>query len=157
MEQRMKKFFLLGFSLLFLFLASCDQGIYTKGVQGAGIGAAGGAILGQAIGRNTGGTLIGATLGGLIGYIVGNEMDGYDRQKLNNAYEYGQSGKASAWHNPDTGNSYKVIPQHSYTSPGHSHRICRRAKIITTIDGKRERTYTTACRNSNGEWILHNS
>jgi outer membrane lipoprotein SlyB len=50
---------------------------------GAGLGA----ILGQAIGRDTKSTLIGAALGGTLGYIVGNEMDKYDREQLRNVFE----------------------------------------------------------------------
>ncbi len=120
------------------------------------MGAAGGAIVGQAIGRNTGGTLIGAAVGGLLGYIIGNEMDKYDQQQLNYAYENGPSGQATSWQNPDTGNSYKVIPQPAYTQPSHPDNPCRQAEILATIDGKTQKTYTTACRNSNGQWILQN-
>ena len=54
----MKKFCAMGLLLMMLSLAACDQGVYTKGVQGAGMGAAGGAIVGQIIGRNHQGTLI---------------------------------------------------------------------------------------------------
>ncbi len=151
----MKKIILVGLSALLLLLTSCDQGVYTKGVQGAGIGAAGGAILGQAIGRNTGGTLIGAAVGGLLGYIVGNEMDKRDREQLNSAYEYGPSGQATSWHNPDNGNSYTVTPQPAYSEPGLP-GPCRRAEILATINGRTEKTYSTACRDSSGRWVLQN-
>ena len=150
----MKTISLILVSFMLLLLASCDQGVYTKGVQGAGMGAAGGAVLGQIIGRNHQGTLIGAAVGGLLGYMVGNEMDKNDRQHLNNAYEHGASGHATSWHNPDNGNSYRVTPQPAYTSNVHPDQPCRRAEIDATIDGKRERTSTTACRNSSGQWIL---
>lgn len=152
----MKKIFLLGVSALLLLMTSCDQGMYTKGVQGAGMGAAGGAVLGQIIGRNHQATLIGAAVGGLLGYIVGNEMDKKDRMQLNSAYENVPSGQTTSWHNPDTGNSYQVTPQPAYREPGNS-QPCRRAEIIATIDGKREKTYTTACRDNNGQWKLQNS
>ena len=69
--------------LFLLALSSCA----TKGQTGALGGAAGGALIGQAIGHNTGATLIGAAVGGALGYMIGNEMDKYDRDQLNRAYE----------------------------------------------------------------------
>ena len=135
-----------------LLLMSCANTGMSKGGQGALIGAGAGAIVGQAIGHNTGGTLIGAAVGGMLGYIVGNEMDKYDRQQLNHVYERGVSGSPNTWVNPDSGNQYQVTPQPAYVGP--SNQNCRQAEIIAVIDGKQERTYTTACRDANGNWIL---
>jgi surface antigen len=137
-------------ALLFLLvLSSCA----TKGQTGALGGAAGGALIGQAIGGNTGATLIGAAVGGALGYIIGNEMDKSDRDQLNRAYEQGPSNQRSSWVNPDSGNSYAVTPQPAYNNPS-SRQVCRKAEIDAVIDGKRERTYSTACRNSSGQWEL---
>ena len=47
----------------------------TKTEQGAGIGAAVGALAGQAIGGDTGATLIGAGAGALLGGAVGNSQE----------------------------------------------------------------------------------
>ncbi|MCL7486790.1 MAG: glycine zipper domain-containing protein [Desulfobulbaceae bacterium] len=137
----------------FLFLASCADSGLTKGQQGAVGGAGAGALIGQMIGHNTEATLIGAAVGTMIGYIVGNEMDKYDRQQLNHVYERGVSGNTTAWVNPDNGNRYSVTPQPAYTSP-RTDQPCRKAEIIALIDGKEERTYTTACRDQNGHWQL---
>lgn len=135
--------------LFLLLLSSCA----TKGQTGAVGGAAAGALIGQAIGHNTEATLIGAAVGGLLGYIVGNEMDKYDRQQLNHAYERGVSHQRSSWVNPDSGNQYTVIPQPAYNNPS-TNRVCRRAEIDAVIDGKPQRTYTTACRDEYGTWQL---
>ena len=137
--------------LFLLLLSSCAN----KAQTGAAGGAAAGAIIGQAIGHNTGGTLIGAAVGGMLGYIVGNEMDKYDRQQLNHMYERGVSNQRSTWVNPDTGNQYAVTPQPAYQNRS-SNQWCRRAEIEATIDGRREKTYSTACRNDQGEWELQN-
>ncbi len=134
-----------------LSLGACNHQL-NKGQSGAGIGAAGGAVLGQAIGGNTEATLIGMGFGALLGYIVGNEMDKYDRQQLNQTYERGASGQSSSWHNPDSGNSYNVTPEPAYYPTPES--PCRRAEIVAMIDGKQEKTYSTACRNSAGQWEL---
>ncbi len=155
MEKKMKKIILILLPLLILGLSSCgDQ--FSKGQKGAGIGAAGGAIIGQAIGRNTEATLIGAAVGTMLGYIVGNEMDKFDRQELNQTYEFGKSGQTTTWQNPDSGNNYKVTPQPAYTTAAAPSRPCRKAEILATIDGKTEKTYTTACRNAAGQWELQN-
>jgi len=72
--------------LMALMSTSCANLDMNKGAQGAIGGAAGGALIGQAIGRDTQATLIGAAVGTMLGYIVGNEMDKYDRKELNHAY-----------------------------------------------------------------------
>lgn len=133
-------------------LSSCA----TNGQTGALGGAAGGALIGQAIGHSTGATLIGAAVGAGLGYIIGNEMDKYDRSRLNNVYERGPSNQRSSWVNPDNGNQYAVTPQPSYQNPS-THQVCRRAEINAVIDGKPQRTYSTACRNQYGEWELQGS
>ncbi len=139
--------------LLTFILASCAD--MNKAQRGALGGAAGGAIIGQTIGHNTDATLIGAAVGTMLGYIVGNEMDKYDRQQLNHVYERGMSSKTSAWVNPDTGNQYQVTPQPAYTN--HTNKqVCREAQIIAVIDGKQEKAYTTACRDQSGRWQLRN-
>lgn len=133
-------------------LSSCGQ--MNKGQTGAGIGAASGALIGQAIGHNTEATLIGVAIGGMLGYIVGNEMDKYDKEQLNHVYERGVSGQSSSWRNPDNNNTYQVTPQPAYKNA--QQRDCRQAEILATIDGKTEKTYSTACRNHDGQWELQN-
>jgi surface antigen len=147
----MNKMFLSILLLSTIFNSSCA----TQGQSGAGIGAVGGALAGQAIGHSTEATLIGAAVGTLLGYVVGNEMDKYDREQLNHSYERGVSGQTNSWRNPDTGNTYEVKPQPAY-SDTKSRRTCRQAEIIAVIDGKTERTYSTACRDENGHWQLQN-
>ncbi len=139
-----------------LLLAACAEMQVQKGRKGqvgAGTGAAVGAIIGQAIGHDTEATLIGAAAGGLLGYILGNEMDKYDRQQINHVFERGVSGTPSAWVNPDTGNQFRVTPKPAYTLP-KTQTVCREAEIVAVINGKPEKTYTTACRDNSGRWVL---
>jgi len=142
------------FALFFTLLMSGCSSI-NKGQTGAVTGAAGGALVGQMIGHNTEATLIGAAVGTMLGYIVGNEMDKYDKEQLNHVYERGISQQQSSWVNPDTGNQYTVTPQPAYQSP-QTNQVCRKAEIKAIIDGKEQTTYTTACRNEYGQWILQN-
>ena len=143
----LKKYLLVTLFIFPLLISSCAS----KSQTGALGGAAGGAILGQAIGGNTEGTLIGVAVGGLLGYIVGNEMDKYDQQQLNQVYETAPSRQTTNWVNPDTGNQYAVTPQNTYVD--QSGRNCREAEILATIDGKAEKTMSTACR-ENGRWVI---
>ncbi len=153
----MKNLTLLLLPVIVFTFSSCADSQFSKGTQGAGMGAAGGALIGQAIGHNTEATLIGAAVGTLLGYIVGNEMDKFDRQQLNRTYEVAPSGQPTTWRNPDNGNAYQVVPQPAYyPQPSQPDRPCRKAEILATIDGRTEKTYTTACRNNRGQWELQN-
>lgn len=137
----------LGAAILFL-VSGC---LTNKAQQGGTGGAAAGALIGQAIGRNTQATLLGAAIGGVLGYAIGNEMDKDDRQQLNNVYETMPDRTASEWRNPNTGASYRATPQRTYQDRGN--RDCREVEILATIDGKAEKTISTACR-ENGQWVL---
>jgi len=139
-------------TIFFLFsLVGCAN--MNKAQTGALGGAAGGALIGQIIGHNTEATLIGAAVGTMLGYIVGNEMDKYDREQLNHVYERGVPNQPSSWVNPNTHAQYTVTPKATYTDP-RTNRICRPAEIQAVIDGKKETTYTTACRDENGHWQI---
>ena len=139
-------------SVVALLTLSVSAGCANRAQTGAVIGGAVGAIAGQAIGHNTGGTLIGAAVGTGLGYMIGNEMDKYDKQQLNSAFESVPSNQRSEWVNPDSGRQYSVTPQQSYRDSYA--RDCRKAEIESVIDGRRERVMTTACRNSYGQWEL---
>lgn len=128
-------------------LCSCAN----KAQTGAGAGAAAGAIAGQAIGHDTGATLIGAAIGLMLGYAAGNELDKADRAKIQSAYETIPDGRTSQWVNPNSGNSYAVTPQNTYTNSLSQN--CREAEILVTIDGRPEKMKQTACRDQNGNWL----
>ena len=133
-----------------ILLSACTG--MNKAQTGAVGGAAGGALLGQMIGGDTEATLIGAAVGTMLGYIVGNEMDKYDKRQLNQAYETGVSHQGSSWVNPDTGNQYVVTPEPAYQNS--TNQVCREAEIEAVIDGQRQTTQATACRDDNGQWRL---
>ncbi len=150
----MKYIAILSLALLLL-LSGCAADVHdtNRAQRGATMGGASGALIGQAIGHNTEATLIGAAVGTMLGYIVGNEMDKYDKRQLNHVYERGISNRPSAWVNPDTGNQYHVTPQPAYQQP-QTHNVCRKAEIEAVIDGRVQTTYTTACRDAQGRWQL---
>ena len=130
-------------------------GCSTKAQTGAGVGALGGGLAGSLIGsskhreRNA---LIGALIGGVIGYAVGNEMDKYDRMRLNDTLETGRSYQTTSWINPDTGNQYEVTPRPATSNA--SGQPCREAEIRGIVNGRPETMVTTACRRSDGRWQM---
>lgn len=138
--------------ILIAFIATACMAAQNRAQQGGTQGAVAGAVIGQAIGRNTEGTLLGAAIGGILGYMIGNEMDKMDRQRLNNVYEYTPDNTTSEWVNPNTGNEYEATPVRTYREP-QTHKNCREVELLATVDGKAEKTYTTACR-EDGRWIL---
>jgi surface antigen len=156
MEQKMfkgLKKFTFGWIAVFLILGLTVTGCANKAQSGAGVGALTGGLIGAMVaGDKEEGALIGAVIGGLAGYAIGNEMDKYDRQQLNRAYETGQSNVAKSWVNPDSGNQYTVTPQQAY--PGSGGKPCREARIDAVINGKPETVVTKACRASDGMWEL---
>src|SRR5215468_7953780 len=106
-------------ALLSVATASCTE--LSQGVQNnpkAVLGALGGAALGGGIAALAGGgtgAIVGATLGGaLLGGVIGNRLDARDKQlatqAAQQAFENSQTGKPTAWSNPDTGNSGTITP-----------------------------------------------
>ncbi len=144
---------LLGTMLLLLMTSCADDGTLTTGGKGAIGGAAAGAVIGQALGRNRYATITAAVVGTMLGYIVGNEMEKSDTQKLNNALENGAAGNPISWKNPDTGDEYKIIPFEFFTDDVTQQK-CRNAKIVANTEGKEQITDTKACRQSDGHWDL---
>ena len=138
--------------ILIAFLATACVAAQNRAQRGGGGGAVAGAVIGQAIGHNTNSTLLGAAIGGILGYMIGNEMDKQDRQRLNNVYEYTPENTSTEWVNPNTGNKYKATPRKTYKD-AKTQRDCREVELLSTIDGAAEKTYTTACR-ENGRWIM---
>jgi surface antigen len=141
--------------------SSCTE--LSQGVQDnpkAVLGALGGAALGGGIAALAGGgtgAIVGATLGGaLLGGFVGNRLDARDKQMASQAaqkaFEDGRSGQASAWNNPDTGNSGSVTPTRTYQLANGTY--CREYHQTITVSGEQHQAYGTACRQPDGTWKI---
>lgn len=124
----------------------------TKQDAGMVIGGALGGVLGSQVGHGDGTTaaiIVGTLLGGAIGGAVGKSMDDVDRLKTSHALETVRTGVPSSWQNPDSGNTYTVVPTKTVeTSAGP----CREYVIDAVIGGKPEKVYGTACRQADGSW-----
>lgn len=152
MKQRMKKTMSVTVLVCSLIgLAGCsnlsnqDVGTLTGGVAGG--------LLGSTIGNGGGrmlaigmGTLAGAYIGGKIGH----NMDETDKLKTQRAFEHAPTGRPTTWQNPDSGNSYTVIPERTFQNPAQ--QPCREYNMTAIIGGKKEHMYGTACRQADGSW-----
>lgn len=146
-------------SALALLGACADEG--PKQQIGAVLGGIGGAVAGAQFGSGTGrlvGVAAGTMIGALLGSEVGKSLDradmGYMRQTNYQAFEYGRSGTAQTWRNPDSGNYGAVVPRPAYqTATG---QYCREFQQSITVGGRSEQGYGTACRQPDGSWQIVN-
>lgn len=125
-----------------------------KAQTGAAIGALGGAAVGGQLGPKEDrrkSALIGAGIGAVLGYMIGNEWEKYDQERLNHTLETSQSGRSTAWVNPDTGHRYTATPAPAYHRDG---RVYRDVEIDGYVDGRRETVHAKAYRNPDGSWQL---
>jgi len=124
----------------------------TQEQSGMVIGGVLGGVLGAQVGEGSGqtaATIIGTVLGAAIGGSVGRSMDDRDHMKTALALENVRTGVPAQWRNPDTGNSYTVVPTRTYESPGGP---CREYTVNAVIGGKTDQVYGTACRQPDGTW-----
>lgn len=141
-------------AVLFVFVLSIGCANMNKAQQGAGLGALSGALVGHIAGEDAEAALIGAGIGGTLGYMVGNEMDKYDRRQINKTLESTPDKRSTNWENPNTGNRYKATPLETNTSGS---RPTREIKIKADTDGDGrfdETTYADARRKPNGKWKI---
>lgn len=133
---------------MLVFLAGCATKAQQGGATGALLGATVGALT---AGNKVQGAAIGAGLGLLLGYVIGNEWDKYDNQRLSNTLETAPSGHTSTWRNPDSGAYYEATPQPAYTQ---GDRVYRDVQLKCEVDGKDETVHAKAYRNADGSWTL---
>jgi len=134
-----------------LALGACENPP-TKQQTGAVAGAVVGGVVGSTIGGGTGRTVAivaGAVAGGLFGSHIGGRMDEADRLKAAQALESTPTGQASAWKNPDTGDTYTMTPTRTYEAEASP---CRDFTVDANIDGRPETVKGTACRQPDGSW-----
>ncbi len=142
--------------LLPLTLVACGPGGLSRSDGGTLVGAVAGGIIGNQVGKGSGrvvATAVGAVVGGIVGHEIGRTLDEADRRVAveaeYRALEYGQSGVATPWRNPDSGHYGQVIPGKPYRQQA---RHCRRYTHTIYIKGEPQTMRGTACRQSDGTW-----
>jgi hypothetical protein len=73
--------------MLCMLMSACETSGRTGALAGAGVGA----LAGQAVGGDTESTLIGTGVGAGVGYIIGNEMDKQEADRISGGNPHGSS------------------------------------------------------------------
>jgi len=138
-----------------LLLSGCSS--YGQQEQaGMVIGGALGGLLGAQTDRHhrdarTAAIILGTMAGAAIGGAIGRDMDELDRLRTGQTLEAVRTGVSSSWRNPDTGNEFTVTPTRTYASAAGP---CREFSMEAMIGGREEQVYGTACRQSDGSWVV---
>lgn len=134
-----------------------SQGTCSRGAIGALVGAGTGAYIGSNVGHRDGraaAIVAGGIIGALVGGAIGHSMDEVDQNCVGRALEFGESGQAVAWRNPDNDELYTVAPGRIFRAGDG--RYCREYTAHAVIAGRRERIYGRACRRPDGTWQIMN-
>tara|TARA_R110000824_G_scaffold288508_2_gene476440 strand:+ start:9275 stop:9739 length:465 start_codon:yes stop_codon:yes gene_type:complete len=144
------------FLCMSLILGGCASNQGQQEQAGMVLGGVLGGVLGSQVGDGSGRTaaiIAGTLIGASIGSAIGQSMDEVDRMKTAQTLETVRTGVQSRWRNPDSGYSYTVVPTRTYeTTEGP----CREYTIDAEIDGRIEKVSGTACRSSDGSWVVQN-
>lgn len=127
-----------------------------KAVLGSVGGAGAGALIAGLAGASPAWIVGSALMGGLLGGYVGHRLDDNDKMKATNAaahaLEKNRARQAAVWSNPDTGNHGEIRPTKTYQLADG--RYCRRYEQSIWVDGKKETSSGTACRQADGSWKI---
>ena len=137
---------------MLVYLAGCATYQGQQEQAGMVIGGILGGVLGSEVGGGRGRTaaiIAGTLAGAAIGGAVGRSMDEVDRMKTAQTLETVRTGVPAQWRNPDSGNSYTVVPTRTYETTSGP---CREYTIDAMIGGRVEKVYGTACRQADGSW-----
>lgn len=142
----------LGISLL-VAISQISACAITKEQGGAAAGAVVGGVVGNQIGGGHGqdiATALGIIGGALVGASVGRSFDQLDATNTQRALENTKSNQTSSWVNPDSGNQYAITPTRTYQTS--SSQYCREYQTSVTVGGEKQKSYGTACRQTDGQW-----
>lgn len=132
-------------------LVACSTN--TRGTNTA-IGAVSGGAIGGLAGSAIGGGAaigVGIVAGAIVGGLIGNSMDSSDHTQMTYAMNNNPTNKGTTWRNAKTGATYKIVPtSRMMTIDGHPN--CRHFYTTAIINGKKQKVYGVACRQTNGTW-----
>jgi surface antigen len=138
----------------------CDRGALAQilstsrgNLVGSAAGAALGGLLGNQVGKGGGKTLatIAGVLGGAVaGGYIGRQMDPADQACVGQTLQNTPTNQTVGWHNPDNDSSYWVTPTRTFRSA--QGEDCREYVTQAVIEGRRQDTRETACRQPDGNW-----
>lgn len=133
-------------------LGSCNRELLGSVIGGA-VGGAAGTQVGKGSGKTV--AIIGGTIAGyLIGGAIGRYMDRVDQNCVGQSLEHSPDGQSIQWEDPNENGTYTVTPTKTYQTSAGSY--CREYTTTSTIGGKSQSLYGTACRQPDGSWKLVN-
>lgn len=100
------------------------------------------------------GIIGGAILGAIVGSSVGKSMDKADHHCVGQTLEHAPDNQMVTWRDPDRGMQYQVTPVQTYQTANGGY--CREYQTISTVNGRSQETYGTACRQDDGAWKMMN-
>ena len=98
------------------------------------------------------GIIGGAILGAIVGSAIGKSMDKADHHCVGQTLEHAPDNQAVAWSDPDRGAEYRVTPRQTYQASDGGY--CREYQTVSTVNGRSQETYGTACRQEDGAWKM---
>jgi surface antigen len=136
-------------------LYGIDRGTCDRELIGQILGGAAGAAVGSTIGQgndNTAAIIGGAIIGMVVGGNIGRSMDRVDQGCVGQILEHAPNGRMVAWESENGRARYQVTPDRSFRD--NRGRNCRNYLTESVVNGSNRRTYSTACRESNGAWKM---
>ena len=141
-----------------IFLSSCKTTV-SKETVGKIAGSIQGGIIGSQFGKGQG-KLVSITAGTILGSIIGGKFGKYldDKDKAmmlkttEKVLENEKIGKQFSWKNNDTGNKGTVTATKNYKNA--KNQICRDFSQAVSNSKITEKSYGTACRQSDGTWKI---
>ncbi len=138
-------------------LGGIGGGRCNRDAIGTLLGAATGGLLGSQIGDGTGQMAAvgaGVFLGAILGGSIGRQMDQVDQSCVGQVLEYAPDNQAVAWQNPNTDAYYTTTATNTYEQ--QDGRYCREYQTTSTVGGRVQTMYGTACRQPDGAWEIVN-
>lgn len=112
------------------------------------LGGAAGGILGHQFGKGNGNTA--ATIGGaVIGSAIGASYQSCSEEVFQSA----PVGTPMVWQTADNRDYYSLTPTRDFRTAG---RYCREYQAVSTVAGRQQQTYGTACMQPDGSWEVVN-
>lgn len=157
------KRFIVAISIASLVSAGCSSlpgyGGGQKEAVGTVVGAGTGALIGSQIGGGKGklaAVAVGTLAGALLGQQVGKSLDRADSSTMQStaqsSLESSRTYETDEWRNPDSGNSGTFTPTRTFQN--ESGQSCREYNQTVTIEGETQTAHGTACRQSDGSWLI---
>ena len=130
---------------------TCNREVIGQ-VLGGGLGAAVGSQIGSGSGR-----LVAVAAGTIVGVLVGGEvgraMDRQDALCVDQALETAADGSTIRWNSGRT-ETYSATP--TQTTQAGDGRYCREYRAQSSVDGREQTVFGSACRDEDGAWRIVN-